>query len=217
MPSRPTRAIRSSLVAPLASPGHISALAHVDGFVVGLLVWVTVYGAEKAKGGLQHRPAAERRHAIAWRREPQDSGGANDLSAAERRHREMDRDQRASIGNRFPRINFLVSLWFLIRLEFRGHHWGSSGDTRVPGVPGSSGDTGVPGGEFRAGRVPGTPYAASSGQRVPGRVPGTPPSSGDTISGGSSGDTIRNYRFRTFLGPGFCRLKTRPSFFSSRF
>ena len=36
-------------------------------------------------------------------------------------------------------------------------------------------------------------------------------------SSGSSGDSIHNYPFETFFGPGFCRLNTRPSFFSSRF
>ena len=33
---------------------------------------------------------------------------------------------------------------------------------------------------------------------------------------GNSGDSIRNWRFGSLLGPGFWRLKTRPSIFSNR-
>lgn len=36
------------------------------------------------------------------------------------------------------------------------------------------------------------------------------------VAQGSSGDSIRNYRFDDFFGPGFCRRSTRPSFFSNR-
>jgi hypothetical protein len=55
----------------------------------------------------------------------------------------------------------------------------------------------------------------TSSAEAEGRV--EPDDCGSPGGGGSSGDTIRNYRHDAFFGPGFCRRSTRPRFFSSRF